>query len=143
MRSNHHITRDPTRIARSERQNENSEQIAAEYMKATNTFSHLFAKSLLAMTHPDFLVGASPGKKIESSSVAAQMMLEQETDSLLQSMKSVEQSYGTDILTLSISCGFIARLLKNVKVERHLEKYHPDILTELRSLIADVKPGAS
>jgi hypothetical protein len=27
MRSNHHITRDPTRIARSERQNENSEQI--------------------------------------------------------------------------------------------------------------------
>ncbi len=42
---------------------------AAEYMKATNTFSHLFAKSLLAMTHPDSLVGASPGKKIESSSV--------------------------------------------------------------------------
>ena len=27
MRSNHHITRDPTRIARSERQNQNSEQI--------------------------------------------------------------------------------------------------------------------
>jgi hypothetical protein len=44
-------------------------------------------------------------------------------------------------ITLSISCGYVARLLRNTRVERHLEKHHPDILAELRSLLSEVKPG--
>lgn len=115
---------------------------AAEYMHATNNYSVLFAKSLLAMTHPDFLseLGTRKSNQTQISSIAAQEMMKQETDSLLQNLKSVEQSYGTDILTLAISCGYVARLLRNVKVERYLEKHHPDILVELRSLLSEVKP---
>ncbi len=113
---------------------------AAEYMSATNNYSAVFAESLLVMTHPDSLADAPPKKPPETCSAAAQIMLEQETDSLLDNLKTVEQSYGTDVLTLSISCGYIIRLLRNAKVERHLEKHHPDILTELRALLSEVKP---
>lgn len=116
---------------------------SAEYMRATNTYSILFAKSLLTMTHPDFLVEQHANKNAQTKAIVAQKMLEQETDSLLQSLKSVEQSYGTDILTLSISCGYILRLLRSVKVDRYLEMHHPGILIELRSLVSEVKLGVA
>jgi hypothetical protein len=43
-------------------------------------------------------------------------------------------------LTLSIACGYIERLCSNSRVAKHLEKQHPDILGELRTLLSDVKP---
>ena len=67
-------------------------------------------------------------------------MLEQETDLLIRELKAVEESYGTDMLTLSIACGYVDRLLSNPRVVKHLEKHHSDILGELRTLLADVKP---
>lgn len=44
------------------------------------------------------------------------------------------------MLTLSIACGYVERLLSNPRVEKHLEKHHSDILHEVRALLADVKP---
>ena len=44
------------------------------------------------------------------------------------------------MLTLSIACGFIERLLLNYRTEKHLDKHHPDILTASRRLVANVKP---
>lgn len=114
---------------------------AAEHMHATGTFSVRFAQALLEVTRPELLVETSPKPKptIEATSLAAQAMLEQETDLLIRELKAVEESYGTDMLTLSI-CAYIERLLSNPRVEKHLEKHHPDILRELRALLADVKP---
>jgi hypothetical protein len=68
-------------------------------------------------------------------------MLEQETDLLIRELKAVEESYGTDMLTLSIACGYVERLLLNPRVEKHLEKHHSEIVRELRALLADVKPS--
>jgi len=115
---------------------------AAEHMHATGTYSVRFAKALLEVTRPDSLVDA-PTKRtptIEATSLAAQAMLEQETDLLIRELKAVEESYGTDMLSLSIACGYIERLLSNTRVQKHLDKHHPDILGELRALLADVKP---
>jgi hypothetical protein len=113
---------------------------AAEHMHATGTFSILFAKALLEVTRPEFLLEAPPKRKIEATSSAAQAMLEQETESLIRDMKVVENSYGTDMLTLSIACAYVERLIGNSRVERHLDKHHSDIAAELRSLLSEVKP---
>lgn len=115
---------------------------AAEHMRATVTYSVRFAQALLEVTRPEFLVETPVKRKptIEASSVAAQGMLEQETDLLIRELKAVEESYGTDMLTLSIGCGYFERLLSNSRVEKHLEKHHPDILGELRKLISEIKP---
>lgn len=115
---------------------------AAEHMRATGTYSVLFAKALLEVTRPEFLAETSSKRKpaIEASSSAAQAMLEQETDLLIRDLKAVEESYGTDMLTLSIGCGYVERVLSNSRVAKHLEKHHPDILGELRTLVAEVKP---
>lgn len=113
---------------------------AAEHMHATGTFSVRFAKALLEVTRPEFLLEAPPKRKVEATSAAAQAMFEQETDSLMRDMKALENSYGTDVLTLSIACGYVERLLGNSRVEKHLDKHHSDIVAELRSLLSEVKP---
>jgi hypothetical protein len=114
---------------------------AAEHMHATGTYSVRFAQALLEVTRPELLVDATPKHQpsLEATSLAAQAMLEQETDLLIRELKAVEQSYGTDMLTLSIASGYVERLLLNPRVEKHLEKHYSDIFAELRALLADVK----
>jgi hypothetical protein len=66
-------------------------------------------------------------------------MLEQETETLVRDLKAAEDSYGTDILALTVVCGYIERLLGNVRVERHLSKHQPDILNTLRNSVSEAK----
>jgi hypothetical protein len=112
---------------------------AAEHMMASGTYSVKFAEALLAVTRPEFLLKPLPTKQLEATSKGARVMLEQETESLVRDLKAVEDSYGTDILSLTVICGYIERLLGNVRVERHLSKHQPDILNTLRSSVAETK----
>lgn len=113
---------------------------AADHMFASGNYSVLFAKSLLAMTRPELLVEMPTSRKLDAKSAGARVMLEQESDFLLRDLKAVEDSYGTDILILTVSCRYIERLLENGRVERHLSKYHPDTLNALRSLLSETSP---
>lgn len=113
---------------------------AAEHMVASSTYSVLFAKALLEVTRPELLVEVPASRKLDAKSAGARVMLEQETDFLLRDLKAVEDSYGTDILILTVSRRYVERLLGNTRVERHLSKHHPDILNTLRSLTSEVEP---
>jgi len=64
-------------------------------------------------------------------------MLEEENEFLLRDLKSVEESYGTDILTLTVACGYLDRLLNNTKIERYLARHHIDILHTLQKLLSE------
>lgn len=112
---------------------------AAEHMTASGTYSVKFAKALLAVTRPEFLLEPLSTNQLEANSKAARVMFEQETESLVRDLKAVEDSYGTDILALTVICGYIERLLGNVRVERHLSKHQPDILNTLRSSLAETR----
>jgi hypothetical protein len=135
---NNHVTADAFGVLRKMRPIRQIE--AAEHMIASGTFSVLFAKALLEVTRPELLLELPSSRNIEAGSAGARALLEQENDSLLKDLKNTEASYGTDILTLSIVLGYIERLLGNVRIERHLMKYHSDILLSLRALLSEVKP---
>jgi hypothetical protein len=135
---NNHVTADAFGVLRKMRPIRQIE--AAEHMIASGTFSVLFAKALLEVTRPELLLEPPSSRNIEAGSAGARALLEQENDSLLKDLKNIEASYGTDILTLSILLGYIERLLGNIRVERHLMKYHSDILFSLRALLSEVKP---
>jgi hypothetical protein len=111
---------------------------AAEHMVAGGTYTIPFAKALLAVTKPEMLEGpAASSRKLHATSIAARSMLEEENDFLLRDLKSVEESYGTDVLTLTVTCGYLDRLLKNAMVERYLAKNHTDILHALQKMLTD------
>lgn len=109
----------------------------AEHMRATGTFSGSFARSLLAVTRPEFLLQPEKARKLEAKSAAARAMFEAENASLAADFKEMEESFGADMLLLSVSCAYIRRLLSNRKIELHLEKFHPDVLSTLRMLISE------
>ena len=112
----------------------------AEHMRATTTFSGSFARSLLAVTRPEFLLQPEPARKLQASSAAARAMFEQENATLAADFKKMEESFGSDMLLLSISCAYVRRLLSNQKIEQHLEKYHPDVLSTLQALLSETTP---
>jgi hypothetical protein len=53
----------------------------------------------------------------------------------------VEESYGTDVLTLTVSYGYIDRLLKNAKIERYLSRHHADLLQTMKMMLASTGRG--
>ena len=111
---------------------------AAEHMVAGGTYTVPFAKALLAVTKPEMLeCQAASSKKLQATSTAARSMLEDENEFLLRDLKTVEESYGTDVLTLTVTCGYLDRLLKNPKIERYLVRNHADILQTLQTILSD------
>ena len=65
--------------------------------------------------------------------------MERETDALLHDMKAVEESYGKNVLALSVSCRYVSRVFANEKVRHYLEGRFPEILAEMESLVASVE----
>jgi len=113
---------------------------AAGLMVAADKFSHRFAQALLAGTRAELLATPDrPPRSFKTSDVAQKALLEQETETLLRDYKAVEESYGTDVLSLSVCSGYVSRLLGNVRVQRYLTKRHPEILQQLRQLLTEVQ----
>lgn len=112
---------------------------AAEHMVANGTYSVKFAKFLLSITAPEMLLEPVTEKRVEATSKGASAMLQQEMEALLKDFKAVEDSYGTESLSLTVICGYVGRLLANPKVEKYLAKHQPDILGVLRSTVAESK----
>jgi len=110
---------------------------AAEHMIAGSTYSTLFAKSLLAVTRPEFLVEPTRRPKVAATSSAAQEMLGKETEQLIRDLKAIEDSYGADVLTLTVCCGYLRRMLANPRIGRHLARNHADLLEALTTTILD------
>jgi len=111
---------------------------ASEHMVAGGTYTLPFAKALLAVTKPEMLESSGvSSKKLQATSTAARSMLQDENEFLLRDLKTVEESYGTDVLTLTVACGYLDRLLKNSKIERYMGRNHADILQTIQTLLSD------
>jgi len=111
----------------------------AQLMITSNRYSQRFVEALLAGTRSDMLVEAGKTAAAKKLSAEQKAQLEHETDMLLQDMKATQASYGVEVLTLSISCRYISRVLANTKVRPYVQGRFPDMLAELESLIASIQ----
>ena len=110
---------------------------AAEHMTAGATYSVTFAKALLAVTRPELLVKPTPKPRIAANSMAAQEMLGMETDRLVKDLKTIEGSYGKDILALTVCSGFIKKMLADSQVGSYLSLHHSELLEAVKTAIAE------
>ena len=109
---------------------------AAELMIASNKYSGRFAAALVAGTRAQMLIEPEKNRVPATVSAAQKISMENEMDALFKNLKAVEQSYGVEVLTLSVSRSYLVRLLANKKVYSYIAKVHPEICQELESLIA-------
>ncbi len=107
---------------------------AAELMIAMNRFSTGYAKSLVAASSDSQLV---TGRKRPSRGLSEDQraIMERESANLDREFKVIEQTYGSDHLDLVLATGYVARLLGNARVVRHLAQFHADILGEFQKII--------
>jgi RepB plasmid partitioning protein len=116
---------------------------AAELMIASNMYSGRFAAALVAGTRAQMLIEPEKCSVPATCSAAQKIRMENETDALCKNLKTVEESYGIEVLTLSVSCRYLTRLLTNTKIHSYIAKRHPEICRELESLIASTADSTS
>jgi hypothetical protein len=105
----------------------------AEHMIANSAFSVTFVKALLYGTKPEMLVDRpSKPRDTKDSNGAAMNLFAAESDTLLRDLKGLEDTFGRDALTLTVSQKYVERLTKNPKVLRYLERKHPEELGGLQ-----------
>ena len=62
----------------------------------------------------------------------AQMEIEMQT--LERDILQVDESYGRDVVNLTIARGYVKKLLENAKVVKYLAAKHADVLTEFQRI---------
>lgn len=108
----------------------------AELMTTAGNYTSTYAKALLAATRQHDLVHPDKPKKISGLTPEQMARMEREMDTLQRDFKSVEASYGDDVLHLVIATAYLSKLVANPEIERFLAAHHPEILDEFRSIIS-------
>ena len=106
-----------------------------ELMVSANNITVAYAQALVAATPSNMLVGEIKPKKMTGVSADQMAKMEREMGNLQEQFKLAEQSYGQDILNLVLAKGYLAKLMANEAILRHLTKKHPDVLNEFDSIV--------
>lgn len=109
-----------------------------ELMLATNNITVAYAQALVAATPPQLLVGDSKPRKVGGVTPEQMAKMEKEMGNLHGQFKLVEQSYGNDVLNLTLVKGYLAKLLDNRAVVRFLSQRVPDVLAEFENIVQTV-----
>lgn len=106
-----------------------------ELMLAANNLSVSYAEAMLLATPADQLIENRKGRKVGAGFTQEQMSkMEREMGSVQAKYKSVEQSYGQDVLNLVLARAYLVRLLGNSAVVRYLKQRQPEFLTEFDAI---------
>ncbi len=108
----------------------------AELMTSTNNYTSGYAEALVLGTPKTQLVNPDESKKKTGLSAEDIARMEEEMEGLERDLKAVEDSYGENMMTLTLARGYIKKLLDNAKVVRFLNANHGEVLSEFESIAA-------
>ncbi len=87
-------------------------------------------------TPKDQLVNPDQPKQVKGLSAEELARMEQEMKAVEPNFKAVEQSYGENVLNLTLARGYVKKLLLNAKVVRFLSSKYSDIFSEFEAVAA-------
>jgi hypothetical protein len=107
-----------------------------ELMVSANNFTVAYAQALVAATPSNMIVGGTKTRRMTGISVDQMAKMEREMGNLQEQFKLAEQSYGQDVLNLVLARGYLAKLMANDSILRHLTRHHPDVLSEFDAIVS-------
>ena len=107
---------------------------AAELMTGQKNYSVAFVNAMLAATSPALLVHNKNSKGKEKVSADSMAKMEREISDLQTRNRQVEETYGPDVLQLTIVKGYISALLGKASIVRWLARHRSEYLQEFQSL---------
>lgn len=106
----------------------------AELMVSANNYTKPYAEALVLSTPKDQLTNPEEPKQKKGMSREELAKLQVEMQTIERDMKAVEETYGEDMLNLTLARGYIKKLLANARVCRFLTANHPDLMSEFESI---------
>lgn len=111
-------------------------QIAmAELMVAACNYSAPYVKLLLASTQQEDLVEPETPKEVRQIKPDDLARIENEVNTLGRDLKMREDSYGKNMLHLSLAVTYLRKWLANAAVVRYLTQHHADLLGQLKRVV--------
>lgn len=110
----------------------------AMLMNDAGVYSSAYISALLAATPKDQLVDPEKPKKIKGLDDEQMARMESEMSNLQREYRLIEETYGTDVLNLTLAKSYLATLLSNAKVVRYLAQNHAEMLKQFQK-ISDLK----
>lgn len=107
----------------------------AELMIASNNFSAVYAKCMLAGTSREQLIESEQVKEVAGLAPADIARIEREMESLQSDFLRIEETHGKNMLNLVIVVGYLKKMLDNARVGRFLSGNYPEIFTEFKRLL--------
>ena len=111
---------------------------AATLMDDAKTYSKFYARALLAATPKDQLVNPEKPKNIKGLDAEQMARMESEMECLQREYRLIEETFGIDVLNLTLVKKWLGGLLKNPKVIKYLTHNHSEFLDQFQK-IAELK----
>ena len=108
----------------------------AEMMVSVSNYTKGYVAALLVGTPKDQLTQPDQPKVAKGLSGAEIARMEQEMESLQRDFKASEETYGENVLNLTLACRYVAKLLQNAKVVRFLSSQYRDAFSEFETVAA-------
>lgn len=108
---------------------------AAELMIGQKNYSSNFIKTILAATPDDQLVAGKPRGQFQDISREQIARLERELSAAQKKTKYIEESYGEDVLELTIAKAYLSKCLKKPTIVTWLQQHQPDYLAEFQEVV--------
>lgn len=108
----------------------------ATLMNDAGTYSVSYARVLWTATPKDQLINPEKSKKMKGLSEEQMDRMETEMANLEREYQLVEESYGKDVLNLTLAKGYLSKLLGNARVVNYLATQQPDIYSHFQRITA-------
>ncbi len=106
-----------------------------ELMVAAHKLSVSYANALLMATPAAMLVNEQKPKRLAGLTAEQMAKMEKEMGNVHGQFKSIEHSYGQDVLNLVLAKGYLTKLLENEAVFKFLSARQPEVLREFSNLV--------
>ncbi len=107
---------------------------AATLMNDARIYSSSYANAIMAATPSSQLLNPAKPKRIKGFDEEQMARMQSEMASLQGEYESIEETFRDDMMNLMLAKGYLAKLLGNAKIVRHLAQRHPEMLTQFQSI---------
>lgn len=107
----------------------------AELMVTSGTYTKAYAEALAMTAPPDQQVEQPPTKKTAVTRPEDLARMENELKALEKDFAMLDETYGRNVVDLTLARGYLKKLLDNGKVVRFLAQKYPEILAEFQRIV--------
>ncbi len=115
---------------------------AAMLMNDANNYSYSYVHAIVLATPKAQLVDPTKLKKVKGLDDEQMARMEAEMGSLQGEYRLIEESFGPNVLNLTVAKAYLATLISNAHIIKYLAIHHPEFLTQFQKLV-DMKSLSS